>query len=270
MRSISFFVAIFSVLFSVTVNAYNTSNMHQPVKFTCNSPYMVLATYTDLEGNDFIMCFTNRSDRALWYIQELKGSYKALGYALKHGNELIGNVVPIELPFRGSDMHASPVKVSFNLDMINFKVVVKPLNGIGMPINWKLAPSGTEPGTLIIPRTCGPFLKPVHDPSALAPLNGAEHYSTGCMLPGEHTGEDAFISWGSYKKDLHNPPAPFYRGEMSKYFAVGFIGHDHGTVIDICDPNNPDAQRCEFNLLNGHRRKIFRESDSNKYDHALY
>ena len=262
MRSILFFAAIFSVIFSITVSAYNKSNMHQAVKFTCNSPYMVLATYTDLVGNDFIMCFTNRNDRALWYIQELKGSYKALGHASKHGNELIGDVVPIELPFRGSDMHASPVKVSFNLDMINFKVVVKPLNGIGMSIDWKLAPSGIEAGTLIVPRTCGPFLKPVHDPSALAPL---EHYSTACVLPGENPGQDAFISWGSYKKDLHNHSAPFYRDEMSKYFSVGFIGHDHGIVIDICDPHNPEAQRCELNVLNG-----VKDSENLKYDHELY
>lgn len=235
-------------------------NSNSDSYFTCNEPFMIPAEYIDEKGNSFAMCFSDprfHHKNIIWYIQGMSGSFKAVGVAHNIGNqEFVGTVVPIEQPSDLSGMHADPVAVTVRLDRIAGVISVDPNETTGKLINWIIRPNGFPSGSLKVPKSCGPFIEPFENGNLLAPLTGATHKSTVCVIPSSKG--DAFISWGHYKHpDDDKRDITLDDGYAHKFFSVGFVGADRGVSIDICDPGNGDANRCEMSRLVGHTRKTF-------------
>ena len=230
--------------------------------FSCNEPFMIPAEYIDPQGNSFAMCFSDplfHRKNVIWYIQAMTGSFKAVGVARRKGaGEFVGTVIPIEQSSNSrSVMNSEPVAVRVHLDRSSGVISVSPRDTEGQLINWVIRPNGFPAGSLKVPESCGRFLKPLKNRKLLSPLTGAGRKSKVCVIPSGHG--DAFISWGHYKHhdDHQVDPLALDGGISHKFFSMGFVDVDRGVSIDICDPGNGDANRCEMSRLVGHTRKTF-------------
>lgn len=260
MRLIIPITALVTLLLNTSESFAKATDTAIANNFTCNEPFMIPAEYIDNEGNSFAMCFTDprfHHKNVIWYIQAMSGPFKAIGVAKKQGaHEFTGTVIPIEQPGKRSGMHADPVEVNVRIDRSSGVITVNPSENNGKSVNWIIRPNGFPTGSLKVPQSCGPFLKPLRDTRILAPLTGADSNAKVCLVPGIEG--DAFISWGDYKNTVNDlDPLALDGGITNKFFSVGFVGTDRGVSIDICDPGNDDANRCEMSRLVGHSRKTF-------------
>ena len=281
-------------------------------EFACNAPFMLPALHTDATtGRQLVLCISDpryQRKRLVWYVQGRTDRFKAFGAAIPSAEKggdahvYVGEMVPMEMARHNGldgedathDLLSEPTPVSISIDRDAQSIQMQSLRAGGSSLHWTIVPHGFPAGTLQVPRTCGPYLLPLHPPDQIAPVTGAQRALT-CLIRVDFGAQHfAYVSWGYYKRQPEHPqldldshmdasvdfqmdasvhPRMNRHAQSNRrhvhttqqppcaatrlYFALGFVGPQDGVSVDLCDPEAGRLRRCQLSVVANQERRTY-------------